>query len=175
MLRELARNPHRTGEIHSPYLSLLRSHASNPVWPKLHAVNMNYGKEQTTIVSHQMLSGNWKFWEPKIWWELSWTKTATPHLLLLNPCHREKLTVPDTVFLAEMSLTVQSFSSFLTTKSLDRTRPLFSPLGQLITSPLSYSATITLTPRLSTLVLRAPVRETCKESAIGLRKVACWN
>ena len=123
----------------------------------------------------QMSSGNWKFCEPKIRCELSWTKTVTPHLLPWNPCHRGKLTDPVTVFLAEMSLTVQSFSSFLTTKSLDRTLPLFSPFGQSVTNPLSYNATMTLAPRLSTFVLRAPVRETCKESDPDLWNVAYSN
>ena len=120
-----------------------------------------------------MLSGNWKFWDPNIWWEVLWTKTATLHLLPLKPSQRGKLTVPDKVFFADMSFTVQSFSSFLTTKSLDKTRPLFSPLVQSVTNPLSYKATITLAPWLSTLLLKAPVKETCKESDEGLWKVAC--
>ena len=96
-----------------------------------------------------------------------------PHLQLLKLSHRVRLTVPVTVFLAEMSLTVQSFSSLRTTKSLDRTRPLFSPFGQSVISPFSYRATRTSAPLLSTFVLRAPVMETRKVSGEGLWKVAC--
>lgn len=113
-------------------------------------------------------------WEPNIWCvPCCCTNTTIPHLEVLTPCQRPKSSVPVSVFLGGWSLLMeQSFSSFLTTKSLARIRPLFTPFWQSVTSPLSHSATMISAPWPSTLALRAPFRETCKDSGEGLANVA---
>ena len=66
----------------------------------------------------------------------------------------------------------QSFVSFLTTKSLASILSLLTPSWQLVTRPLSQSATMISAPTPSTLALKTPFKVICKDSGVGLSNVA---